>query len=97
VIPAATAGLGVTASRMPRTAPDSRQTSIGPGCFPELLRIAAVTPDPLFVHGLDRRSNKEPHDTSRPLPTETPERPTKALVLACPVLQDRADPVLPLS
>ena len=34
----------------------------------------SVTPDPLFVHALDRRSNKEPHDTARPLPDGTLEK-----------------------
>jgi len=32
---------------------------------------ASVTPDPLFAHALERRSNKEPYDTARPLPADT--------------------------
>lgn len=32
---------------------------------------ASVTPDPLFAHVLDRRSNKEPYDTARALPADT--------------------------
>lgn len=32
---------------------------------------ATVTPDPLFGHVLDRRSNKEPFDTTRALPADT--------------------------
>ncbi|MCX7288368.1 MAG: twin-arginine translocation pathway signal protein [Rhodobacterales bacterium] len=32
---------------------------------------ASVTPDPLFAHALDRRSNKEPYDLTRPLPADT--------------------------
>jgi hypothetical protein len=32
-----------------------------------------VAPDPLFVHALDRRSNKEPFDTARALPDGTLE------------------------
>ncbi len=32
---------------------------------------ATVTPDPLFAHVLDRRSNKEPYDITRPLPADT--------------------------
>lgn len=32
---------------------------------------AGVTPDPLFVHALARRSTKEPYDTARPLPEGT--------------------------
>lgn len=31
----------------------------------------SVVPDPLFAHALDRRSNKEPYDTTRPLPADT--------------------------
>ncbi len=31
----------------------------------------SVVPDPLFVHALDRRSNKEPFDTARTLPADT--------------------------
>ncbi|MGL4234433.1 Acg family FMN-binding oxidoreductase [Tabrizicola sp.] len=31
----------------------------------------SVTPDPLFAHVLDRRSNKEPFDMERPLPADT--------------------------
>jgi len=31
----------------------------------------SVTPDPLFAYALDRRSNKEPYDTTRPLPADT--------------------------
>ena len=34
----------------------------------------SVSPDPLFVHALDRRSNKEPFDTARPLPDGTLEK-----------------------
>jgi len=34
----------------------------------------AVTPDPLFAHVLDRRSNKEPYDLARPLPADTLDR-----------------------
>jgi len=30
----------------------------------------SVVPDPLFAHALDRRSNKEPFDTARPLPAD---------------------------
>jgi hypothetical protein len=30
----------------------------------------SVVPDPLFAHALDRRSNKEPYDTARPLPAD---------------------------
>ena len=30
----------------------------------------AAAPDPLFVHARDRRSNKEPYDTKRPLPPD---------------------------
>ncbi len=32
---------------------------------------ASVAPDPLFAHALERRSNKEPYDTARPLPADT--------------------------
>ena len=32
---------------------------------------ATVTPDPLFAHVMDRRSNKEPYDLARPLPDDT--------------------------
>lgn len=32
---------------------------------------ASVAPDPLFAHALNRRSNKEPYDTARPLPADT--------------------------
>lgn len=32
---------------------------------------ASITPDPLFAHALDRRSNKEPYDLTRPLPEDT--------------------------
>jgi hypothetical protein len=32
---------------------------------------ASVTPDPLFAQVLERRSNKEPYDTARPLPADT--------------------------
>ena len=99
-----------TARLLPFTDPYSRQITIGLGCFLELMRMAAshdgqrvtitpfpegfddraldgrpvaravftadaaVTPDPLFVHVLDRRSNKEPYDTSRPLPADTLDR-----------------------
>jgi hypothetical protein len=35
---------------------------------------AAVVPDPLFAHVLDRRSNKEPYDMARPLPPDTLEK-----------------------
>lgn len=38
----------------------------------------SVTADPLFAHALDRRSNKEPYDTARPLPADTLERLTVA-------------------
>ncbi|MCA3454410.1 MAG: twin-arginine translocation pathway signal protein [Rhodobacter sp.] len=31
----------------------------------------SVAPDPLFAYALDRRSNKEPYDTARPLPADT--------------------------
>ena len=31
----------------------------------------SVVPDPLFAQALDRRSNKEPYDTARPLPADT--------------------------
>lgn len=31
----------------------------------------SVTPDPLFAHVMQRRSNKEPYDTARPLPDDT--------------------------
>ena len=31
----------------------------------------SVVPDPLFAYALDRRSNKEPFDTARPLPADT--------------------------
>ena len=31
---------------------------------------AGVTPDPLFAHALERRSNKEPYDLTRPLPED---------------------------
>jgi hypothetical protein len=31
----------------------------------------SVVPDPLFAYALDRRSNKEPYDTARPLPADT--------------------------
>jgi hypothetical protein len=34
----------------------------------------AVVPDPLFAHVLQRRSNKEPYDTTRPLPADTLDR-----------------------
>ncbi len=34
----------------------------------------SVTPDPLFAYALDRRSNKEPYDTARPLPDDTLEK-----------------------
>lgn len=34
----------------------------------------AVAPEPLFAHALDRRSNKEPYDTTRPLPAATLDR-----------------------
>lgn len=34
----------------------------------------AVTPEPLFAHAPSRRSNKEPYDLTRPLPTDTLER-----------------------
>jgi hypothetical protein len=34
----------------------------------------SVAPDPLFAHALDRRSNKEPYDTARPLPADTLEK-----------------------
>lgn len=99
-----------TARLLPFTDPYSRQITIGLGCFLELMRMAAshdgqrvtitpfpegfddraldgrpvaravftadaaVTPDPLFVHVMDRRSNKEPYDTSRPLPADTLDR-----------------------
>jgi hypothetical protein len=33
-----------------------------------------VVPDPLFAHVLARRSNKEPFDMARPLPTDTLEK-----------------------
>jgi hypothetical protein len=39
---------------------------------------ASVTPDPLFVHALARRSTKEPYDLTRPVPTAAVE----ALALA---------------
>ena len=32
---------------------------------------ASVVPEPLFAYALDRRSNKEPYDTARPLPADT--------------------------
>jgi hypothetical protein len=32
---------------------------------------ASVTPEPLFAHVMDRRSNKEPYDLARPLPADT--------------------------
>ena len=32
---------------------------------------ATVTPDPLFAFVMDRRSNKEPYDLTRPLPADT--------------------------
>jgi hypothetical protein len=35
---------------------------------------ASVTPDPLFAHAADRRSNKEPYDLTRPLPADSLER-----------------------
>jgi hypothetical protein len=35
---------------------------------------AAVMPDPLFAHVLDRRSNKEPYDLTRPVPADTLEK-----------------------
>ncbi len=35
---------------------------------------AAVVPDPLFAQVLDRRSNKEPYDVTRPLPADTLDR-----------------------
>jgi hypothetical protein len=35
---------------------------------------ASVTPDPLFAHVMQRRSNKEPYDLTRPLPTDTLDR-----------------------
>ncbi len=34
---------------------------------------ASVTPDPLFAHVMARRSNKEPYDTSRPVPAAAME------------------------
>jgi hypothetical protein len=37
-----------------------------------------VVPDPLFAHVLDRRSNKEPYDITRPLPADTLEKLTVA-------------------
>jgi hypothetical protein len=35
---------------------------------------ATITPDPLFAHALDRRSNKEPYDPARPLPADVLDR-----------------------
>jgi hypothetical protein len=35
---------------------------------------ASVTPDPLFAHAADRRSNKEPYDLTRPLPADSLQR-----------------------
>jgi hypothetical protein len=35
---------------------------------------ATVRPDPLFAHALNRRSNKEPYDLTRPLPPDTLDR-----------------------
>jgi hypothetical protein len=35
---------------------------------------ASVVPEPLFVHALNRRSNKEPYDMARPLPADTLEK-----------------------
>jgi hypothetical protein len=34
----------------------------------------SVTPDPLFAHVMERRSNKEPYDLTRPLPADTLDR-----------------------
>jgi hypothetical protein len=34
------------------------------------VKDAAAQPDPLFAHVLDRRSNKEPFDTTRPVPPD---------------------------
>ena len=41
---------------------------------------AAVGPDPLFRHVLARRSNKEPYDLARPVPTEVLARVQQAAV-----------------
>lgn len=41
-----------------------------------------VTPDPLFAHVLNRRSNKEPYDMNRPLPGDTLERLGAAVTTA---------------
>lgn len=38
----------------------------------------SVTPDPLFAHVMQRRSNKEPYDTTRPLPADTLARLAEA-------------------
>jgi hypothetical protein len=50
---------------------DDRALDARPVARAVFVADASVTPDPLFAHALDRRSNKEPYDLTRPLPADT--------------------------
>jgi hypothetical protein len=47
---------------------DDRALDARPVARAVFVTDASVTPDPLFAHAMDRRSTKEPYDTTRPVP-----------------------------
>lgn len=66
---AAQKGLRADIALFPAGEPEPRLDA-RPVAVVRLVRDEAVQPDPLFAHVLSRRSNKEPYDTAREVPTE---------------------------
>jgi len=60
---------GLTAEIAPF--PDGEPTQLDGRPVAHIRLVAGGTPDPLFAHVHDRRSNKEPFDTERPVGAET--------------------------
>ncbi len=54
-------------------------------------KAATANPDPLFAHIMDRRSNKEPYDITRPVPTDVLNRITMAASRGAQAIADGSD------
>ena len=76
---AAEAGFRVDLDLFPEGS-DGQALDRRPVAVATFTKDAAVGPDPLFRHVLARRSNKEPYDLARPVPTEVLARVQQAAV-----------------
>lgn len=54
-------------------------------------KAATANPDPLFAHIMDRRSNKEPYDITRPVTTDVLNRITMAASRGAQAIADGSD------